>query len=287
MRIPTFANIAFAALCLTPPLAPAQLSEATKDDGQWLFVDTADVPTMRQHLNHEAMFKKYVGGYNLAVLKAIDIVQSHAMDGGGYFTGMNSKPTESPIGYQLNLFQKPLLDPPRTTSYCSGSSYGVFIEALNLIFPDGGTRLSAERLESLHMQEPDGGRREDRIKFWGKWNDDGWGTHYAMVQYSGMGEEIPPQRARSGDFMNISWVRGLGHSVVFLGWFMKENEMGMIFWSSQKSTNGYGDVVLWPLSSVKSVKTVRMTHPEKVFSFSVEQTVNRDLPGDTIVPPNR
>jgi hypothetical protein len=163
----------------------------------------------------------------------------------------------------------------------------VFIEALNLIFPDGASRLSPERLESLHMQEPDGGRREDRIKFWGKWNDDGWGTQYAMVQYSGMGEEIPPQRARPGDFMNISWVHGLGHSVVFLGWFMKEGKMGMIFWSSQKSTNGYSDVVLWPLTSVKDVKTVRMTHPEKIFSFDVGQTVNRDLPGDLIVPPSR
>ena len=287
MRIPTFAKATFACLCLPFSLATAQIDQATKDEGKWLFVDTADVPTVKQHLNHEAMFKKYVHGYNLAVLKAVDIVQSHAMDGGGYFTGMSAKPTESPVGYQLNLFQKPLLDPPRTTSYCSGSSYGVFIEALNLIFPDGGTRLSPERLESLHMQEPDGSRREDRIKFWGKWNDDGWGTQYAMVQYSGMGEEIPPQRARPGDFMNISWVRGLGHSVVFLGWFMKENKMGMIFWSSQKSTNGYGDVVLWPLSSVKDVKTVRLTHPEKVFSFDVEKTVNRDLPGDAIVPPSR
>jgi hypothetical protein len=68
---------------------------------------------------------------------------------------------------------------------------------------------------------------------------------------------------------------------------MKEGKMGMIFWSSQKSTNGYSDVVLWPLTSVKDVKTVRMTHPEKIFSFDVGQTVNRDLPGDLIVPPSR
>jgi hypothetical protein len=285
MRIPTFAKAVSAVVCLTSSFALAQINKATTDNGHWLFIDTADVPSAKQHLNHEAVFKKYVEGYNLDVIKSVDIVQSHAMDGGGYFTGISAKPTESPVGYQLSLFQKPLLVPPRTTSYCSGSSYGVFIEALNLIFPDGGTRLSRERLESLHMQEPDGSRREDRIKFWGKWNDDGWGTHYALVQYSGMGEEITPQRARPGDFMNISWVKGLGHSVVFLGWFMKENKMGMIFWSSQKSTNGYGDVVLWPLSNVKSIKTVRMTHPERVFTFDVEKTVNRDLPGDTIMPP--
>ena len=287
MNIPNSGKAALFLLCMGISSASAQINTATKDGGRWLFIDSADVPTVKQHLNHEAIFSKYVRGYNLAVLKAIDIVQAHAMDGGGYFTGMTAKPTESPIGYELQLFDKPLLDPPRATSYCSGSSYGVFIEALNVIFPNGDTRLSLERYESLRMQEPDGGRREDQIKFWGKWNDDGWGTQYALVQYSGMGEDIPPERARPGDFMNISWVKGLGHSVVFLGWFMKEDKMGMVFWSSQKSTNGYSDVVLWPLSSVKSIKTVRLTHPEKVFTFDVSQKVNRDLPGDTIVSPSR
>ena len=287
MNIPNSGKASLFLLCIVITSASAQLNTATKDGGRWLFIDSADVPAVKQHLNHEAIFSKYVRGYNLAVLKAIDIVQAHAMDGGGYFTGITAKPTESPIGYELQLFDKPLLDPPRTTSYCSGSSYGVFIEALNVIFPNGDTRLSLERYESLRMQEPDGGRREDQIKFWGKWNDDGWGTQYALVQYSGMGEDIPPERARPGDFMNISWVKGLGHSVVFLGWFMKEDKMGMVFWSSQKSTNGYSDVVLWPLSSVKSIKTVRLTHPEKVFTFDVSQKVNRDLPGDTIVSPSR
>lgn len=65
------------------------------------------------------------------------------------------------------------------------------------------------------MQEPDGGRREDEIKFWGKWNDDGFGNHFALVQYSQMGTTIKPIHARPGDFMNISWKKGGGHSVVF------------------------------------------------------------------------
>ena len=143
-------------------------------------------------------------------------------------------------------------------------------------------RLSADRYESLRMQEPDGGRREDQIKFWGKWNDDGWGTQYALVQYSGMGEEISPERARPGDFANISWTSGLGHSVVFLGWFKRDGQLGMVFWSSQKSTNGFGDVVMCPLSKVKSVKIVRLSHPENVFTFDVQKTVIRDLPGDIV-----
>ena len=268
--------------CVTPMFSQEAWNHATKDDGKWLFLDSADVPMLKQHVNHETIFKKYVDGYNLAVLKATDIVQSHAMDGGGYFTGMKAKPTESPIGYPVKLFDKPLLDPPRTTSYCSGSTYGVLVETLDIIFPDGGSKISQDRYESLRMQEPDGSRREDQIKFWGKWNDDGWGTQYALVQYSGMGDEILPQHARPGDFANIAWTSGLGHSVVFLGWFKKEGQLGMVFWSSQKSTNGFGDVVMCPLSRVKSVKIVRLSHPEKVFTFDVNQKVNRDLPGDPV-----
>ena len=274
-------------VCLSPSLAQSQTSGTTHDNGTWLFLDSADIPAVKQHLNHKTIFGKYVDGYNLSVLKAVDIVQSHAMDGGGYFTGMKAKPTESPIGYEVMLFGKSLLNPPRTTSYCSGSSYGVLIETLNLIFPDGESKISPDRYESLRMQEPDGSRREDQIKFWGKWNDDGWGTQYALVQYSGMGEEVTPERARPGDFANISWTSGIGHSVVFLGWFKKNDQLGMAFWSSQKSTNGFGDVVMCPLSKVKSVKIVRLTHPEKVFTFDVQQTVNRDLPGDVIGAPNR
>src|SRR5207253_9122527 len=135
---------------------------------------------------------------------------------------------ESPIGYPLALFGKPLLAPPRTTSYCSGSSYTAFIEALNLLYgkegaDDGAARLSPDRLEALRMQEPDGGRREDGVKFWGHWNDDGPGCHYALVQYAHMAQEIDPKRARPGDFMNINWKSGLGHSTVFLGYVVDDD----------------------------------------------------------------
>lgn len=262
------------------PLA-AEAVKAAKEDGQWVYVDTAAIPSGLRHLRHEAVFKKYTGGYNLAVLKAIDRVQAHAMDGGGYFTGITASPAESPIGYPLKLFGRALLAPPRATSYCSGSTYGVLIEALNLIFPGGGTKLSPGRLEALRMQEPEGGRREDGVKYWGKWNDDGWGSNYALVQYSGMGEDIAPEQARPGDFINISWKSGRGHAVVFLGWYKKGGERGMVYWSSQKNTNGYSDVVC-PLSSVESVRIVRLTHPEKVFTFDVSRQVKNDIPGDVL-----
>ena len=216
------------------------------------------------------------------------------MDGGGYFTGIKADPPESPIGYGLTLFDKPLLNPPRRTSYCSGATYTAFIEALNLrhqaIEPSprqnkpGGNNptLAPARAEDMRMQEPDGGRREDGVKFWGHWNDDGFGSQFALVQYAQMGQEIVPNHARPGDFMNISWTNGHGHSVVFLGWY-KEPDGGkyLLFWSSQKSTHGMGDKLV-PLSRIQEVKIVRLTDPDKLFSFDPAKQVNRKVPGDTI-----
>ena len=108
-----------------------------------------------------------------------------------------------------------MLAPTRTTSYCSGSSYAAFVEAMDRLL---WRPLDPARSELLRMQEPDGGRREDGTKAWGWWNADGFGCDFALVQYLGVGERIPVRDARPGDFMNVSWRSGLGHSVVFLGW---------------------------------------------------------------------
>jgi hypothetical protein len=235
------------------------------------------------HTRHAEAYGKYAVGYGLQVLKGVDAVQSSAMDGGGYFVGVKAKPPESPIGYGLKLFGTPLLAPPRTTSYCSGASYSAFIEAMNLIVADKSKSLSPDRAESLRMQEPDGGRREDGVKFWGHWNDDGPGTQYALVQYAGMGKVIPAEEARPGDFANISWTSGLGHSVVFLG-FVKDDATGekrILYWSSQKGTNGLGDQSS-PLSKVKSVVFTRLTDPDKIFTFDVNAKVDRKVAGQKI-----
>ena len=257
--------------------------EATRDNGEWFLLNKADIAAGAHHTRHAEIFGKYVQGYNYFVLQAIDKVQATAMDGGGYFIGIKAVPTESPIGYKLKLFDRPLLEPPRTTSYCSGSTYAAFIEQLNLIFSKKeGKKLSDERYEAIRMQEENGGRREDTIKFWGKWNDDGFGSHYALVQYAKMGEEIKPPQARPGDFINISWVKGGGHSVVFLGWYQDENgQKNIVYWASQTRTNGFGDEVI-PLERIKEIKAVRLSHPENLFKFEVNAPVQRDIPGDKI-----
>lgn len=258
----------------------------TPDDGHWLILAPEDLQAGIHHTRHAEIFGKYISGYNKYILQSIDQVQATAPDGGGYFTGITAQPPESPVGYALSLFGKPLLEPPRPTSYCSGATYSVLIESLNRILQSSADSLPAGHYEALRMQEPDGGRREDGVKFWGKWNDDGFGNHFALVQYAGMGREIAPPGARPGDFMNISWKHGGGHSTVFLGWAVNElGEKSVAYWSSQTRTNGFGDEVV-DLARISAVKIVRLVRPERVFHFDIAKQVDRSIPGDTIVLPD-
>ena len=202
------------------------------------------------------------------------------MDGGGYYALLHTDPPQAPIGYKLKLYNKVLFNPERTTSFCSGSSFAAFIEGMNLIYPD--STISPSQTELVRMQEPDGGRREDHIKFWGEWNADGYGNDFALVQYTKIGERIKPEEARPGDFMNISWKSGLGHSVIFLGWYKDENgKKYVMYWSSQKGTNGLGDQMSL-LSSIKELLIVRVTHPERIFNFVPPEKRDYDIKGDEI-----
>jgi len=169
-----------------------QMLTITKDDGTRLLLEKSDLKAGTHHLNHRDIFGKYSNGYNLKILEAIDIVQATSMDGGGYFASIKAVPPEAPVGYPLKIFNKVLFDPQRPTSYCSGSTYAAFIESINLMFKGREEELPYPQFEALCMQEPDGGRREDTIKFWGKWNDDGYGNHFALVQYSKMGKKLIP-----------------------------------------------------------------------------------------------
>jgi hypothetical protein len=255
-----------------------KIIDEEKKDKFPIYLKKDDLNWGQHHKKHYEVFGKYSSGYNLQILKGIDIVQSSAMDGGGYFTGIKAEPPESPIGYNLQLMKKVLVDLERKTSYCSGASYSAFIEGLNLIYNDGSKVLDENRYEALRMQELDGSRREDGVKYWGKWNDDGYGNHFALVQYSDMGKIIEPKDAMPGDFMNISWKSGVGHSVVFLGWFNDEGKLHVVYWSSQKSTNGLGDAVV-PIDKIKEVMIVRLTNPDNLFSFDVDKTIDRNVKG--------
>lgn len=240
------------------------------------------LPDGAQHTRHFERFGNGLPEANQAVLKGIDIVQATAMDGGGYFIGITANPPESPIGYDLKLGSHPLIEAPRSTSYCSGSSYSAFIEALNILFGERLKNLSPDRTESLRMQEADGGRREDNVKYWGHWNADGFGNHFALAQYSGMGEVIDPRDALPGDFMNISWTNGGGHSVIFLGWGIDDlGKNRLLYWSSQRGTNGLGDQFV-DTDRISTVKVVRLTRPENVFTFDPSNAVETKISGDSL-----
>lgn len=253
----------------------------TQDIGKKFVIEQAELPEDVHHIQHFEIFGKYVDGINAYILKGIDIVQSHAMDGGGYFIGINAEPPESPVYYNLKLFDRSLLEVPRQSSYCSGATYSAFIEALNLMLLGAKNRLSAERFEALRLQEPDGSRREDHIKFWGHWNADGYGNYYALVQYSKMGIVKKSSEALPGDFVNISWTSGKGHSVIFLGWTEIDSDPKMVYWSSQPGTNGYGDQIV-SLSQIKEIKVVRLVNLDNLFKFNPDEPVELKVAGDLI-----
>lgn len=254
----------------------------TPDDGNRLILSNADLSAGAHHIKHAEIFGKYVSGYNLAILQGIDKVQATTDSGGGYFIGIRAVPTESPIGYPLRLLGQNLLDPPRNTSYCSGSSYAAFIEGLDILLTDQTRKLDQAHYETFRMQEPDGGRREDHIKFWGKWNADGYGNHFALIQYADMGKRVKPDQARPGDFMNISWKNGGGHSVIFLGWYTgKKGEKKLLYWSSQQRTTGFGDDLV-SIDRIREVLVVRLSHPQRIFDFELFNRPDSAVTGDVL-----
>jgi len=248
----------------------------------WQVLSPGDLKAGAYHTRHAELFSKYTSGVNVSILRGIDKVQSSAMDGGGYFTGPKASPAESPIGYALSLFGHELLKPARKTSFCTGATYSALVEALNFLYATSPLALPADHLEAIRMQEPDGGRREDGVKFWGRWNADDTGADYALVQYAGAGQVIAPRDARAGDFMGISWKDGKSHSVIFLGWFVsKKAGRSMLVWSSQAVTNGLADYQV-PLSRVAGVKIVRLTNPGALATFDVNGPALTKVAWDSI-----
>jgi hypothetical protein len=220
------------------------------------------------HTQHSATFSENVPQINRIILQAVDKVQATAPTGGTYFIGVKADPPESPVGYPLTLFGNPLLAPCRSSSYCSGATYAVFVEALGSLISHRKGEINAAQIEAIRLQEPNGGRRDDGVKFWGWWNADGPGSLLAMTQYSDIGVRIDPVAAKPGDFCNIDWIKGAGHSVVFLAWEVApDGSPGMRFWSSQKSTNGFGDLTV-PLKSIAGFVFTRLTSPESLFALN-------------------
>jgi hypothetical protein len=262
--------IVFFIIISTPFLFPGTFPKNSKP----FFLSEFNVSLSQKwkHTSHEKIYGKHTSTYNRIILKAIDKIQGRALNGGGYYTNLKDQSKESPIGYPLKIFSHPLINPPRTTSYCTGVTFAAFIEALNLIYPNGSTRLTLDRYEALRMQEVNGTRRKDFVKVWGNWNTQ-WGAQYVMIKYLQMGKIVIQKQARPGDFINILFKGGGGHSAIFLGWYKNENgETQLLYWSSQPETNGISDHSV-PFSRISRLAIVRLTDPGNVFRFDVSKKI--------------
>lgn len=204
---------------------------------------------------------------NGAILAEMQQMQMMLPNGGGYFMGIKADPMECPIGLPIEFCGRPLLTPTRTTSYCSGVTYALFLSVVEKAVQENRWVLTQGQVEALRLQEPDGGRREDEVKLWGWWNADGPGSLYALTVVTSMGVRVAPKEAQPGDFLNINWAKGGGHSAVFLGWVpTPDGKPGMKFWGSQSSTNGVGEVVV-SQESMSGLVITRLTRPAGILSL--------------------
>ncbi len=55
----------------------------------------------------------------------------------------------------------------------------------------------------------------------------------------------------------------------------------LLYWSSQKSTNGYGDQLV-DIDDIENIKIVRLVKPENIFSFDITKKIDKSSPGDKI-----
>lgn len=209
------------------------------------------------------------------ILKSVDQIQSRFPDGGGYFMGIKGDPPECPVGFPVDFLGSALVKPTRTTSYCSGASYTVLMLSLSRLVQTDHRTLTQAQSDAIRMQNANGSRREDEEKLWGWWNADGPGSYYALCEYTRMGRRVQPAEAKAGDFVNISWKKGAGHSAIFLGWEKaSDGTPGMTFWSSQGSTKGFAKLTV-SQDTVADYVFVRLENPSAIFDLDPNKQMKR------------
>ncbi len=160
-------------------------------------------------------------------------------------------------------------------TYCSGATYLVFVQALQLLLPQpafGGGLAEALAVNG----QPDG------VGVWGRWNANGPGTA-CLFHELGLGHNFTSfEAAKAGDFMKIFWtgavgMREHGHSVIYLG-REQQNGIEMIrFWSSNKPL-GYGEKSV-PRTRIAYAIFSRLEMPGNIVRFVSLPPRNRYLAG--------
>jgi hypothetical protein len=155
-----------------------------------------------------------------AAADVVEVARSYP-DGGGYEWQGTGVPHEI-------RFQGEQILAKGEQTYCSGYTFAVAMKA-------------ATERNLLRGKSPDAIRKFQ--KQWYGATEDSAETQcaYALRQL-GIGEPVPPDEARPGDFLQLWRSNGSGHSVVFLDWITEnERAVGVKYRSSQTATDGIGD----------------------------------------------
>jgi hypothetical protein len=149
------------------------------------------------------------------------------------------------------------------STYCSGATYLVFIQAIQRLIPRSqvGTGLA----EALAIKgQPDG------VGVWGRWNANGPGTACLFYELR-LGHNFTSfEEAKPGDFMKIFWTEAVGtrehgHSVIYVSQGSVNGVETVRFWSSNKPGGyGYKDV---PRSRISHAIFSRLETPSNITGF--------------------
>ena len=161
------------------------------------------------------------------------------------------------------------------STYCSGATYLVFIQAIQRLLPR--SQFGGGLAEALAIKgQPDG------VGIWGRWNANGPGTACLFYDLR-LGRNFTSfDEARPGDFMKIFWTdavgtREHGHSVIYVSQGSVNGIETVRFWSSNKPGGyGYKDV---PRSRISHAIFSRLETPSNITGFVRLERKNGYLAG--------
>lgn len=146
------------------------------------------------------------------------------------------------------------------TTYSSGATYLVFLQALQSLLPP--STISGPLAEALAVKgQPDG------IGVWGRWNANGPGIACLFYQL-GLGSNFTSfDDARAGDFMKAFFVDAVGRherslSMIYLGREQRNGKEMVRVWSSMKPL-GYGEALI-PRSGISFAIFSRLENPANI-----------------------
>ncbi len=160
--------------------------------------------------------------HNRAVLEAAYGFE----DGGGYeWEGGTGCPAEVRFGGERILARQ------ERGSYCCGYTFTVVMQVCNAEgLLDGKTVAEVRAFQKQWYGAVDDEKmREEQCSL--------------ALEKLGIGEQVSARDARAGDFLQL-WRGRSGHSVIFLGWEKRGDDVvGIRYRSSQGATDGIGDHV--------------------------------------------